>query len=79
MIGFMAIYSIFVGVLYGRQGRWSAAIGWILLVGGIIALSMGLGHTFPWGGLAFIFLSAAGVLLLLLEIASRRFGRPSQK
>ena len=79
MIGFMAIYSIFVSVLYGRQSRWSAAIGWILLVGGIVALSTGLGHAFPWGGLAFIFLAAAGVLLLLLEIASRRAGRRSQR
>ncbi len=68
----MAIYTLFVGVLYGQQRRWSAAIGWILLVGGIVALSAGLGHAFPWGGLAFLFVSAAGLILLLLELAFRR-------
>jgi len=68
----MALYTLFVGVLYGQQRRWSAAAGWILLVGGVVALSAGLGHAFPWGGMAFIFVSAAGLVLLLLELASRR-------
>ena len=68
----MAVYTLFVGVLYGQQRRWSAAIGWILLVGGIVALSAGLGHAFPWGGLAFLFVSAAGLILLLLELVFRR-------
>ncbi len=68
----MAVYTLFVGVLYGQQRRWSAAIGWILLVSGIVALSAGLGHAFPWGGLAFLFVSAAGLILLLLELVFRR-------
>ncbi len=68
----MAVYTLFVGVLYGQQRRWSAAVGWILLVGGIVALSAGLGDAFPWGGLAFLFVSAAGLILLLIELASRR-------
>ncbi len=68
----MAVYTLFIGVLYGQQRRFSAATGWILLVGGIVALSGGLGHAFPWGGLAFLFVSAAGLILLLLEIAFRR-------
>lgn len=68
----MIAYLLFVGVLYGRQRRWTAAIGWILLVGGIEGLSAGLGHAFPWGGLALIFISATGALLLLIELAARR-------
>jgi hypothetical protein len=79
MIVIMAVYALFVGVLYGQQHRWSAALGWILLVGGIIALSAGLGSAFPWGGLAFLFLSATGVLLLLLDLAARRAGRRSRQ
>ncbi len=79
MMVFMAFYAIFVGVLYGQQRRWSAALGWLLFVGGIVALSVGLGSTFPWGGLAFMFVSAAGVLLIMLDLASRRARRQSRR
>ncbi len=75
----MVVYSLFVGVLYGQQRHWSAAIGWILLVGGIVALSAGLGRAFPWGGLAFIFVSATGALLLVIELAARRAGTRSNR
>ncbi len=79
MIAFMALYMVFIGVLYGQQRRWSAGMGWILLVGGIVALSVGLGDAFPWGGLAFLFLSATGGLLLVLDLAWRRAERRSRQ
>ncbi len=78
-IAAMALYIVFIVVLYGHQRRWSAAMGWILLVGGVVALSTGLGGAFPWGGLAFLFLSATGALLLVLDLAWRRAERRSRQ
>ena len=72
LIGFMAIYALFFGVLYGKQRRWWGASGWILLVGGIAALSAGLGDAFAWAGLAFIGVSAVGALCIVIDLASRR-------
>jgi hypothetical protein len=72
LIGFMAVYVLFIGVLYGKQRRWWGAWGWILIVGGIVALSAGLGDSFAWGGLAFIGVSAVGALCLAFDLASRR-------
>ncbi|HVB64553.1 MAG TPA: hypothetical protein VNE17_07465 [Nitrolancea sp.] len=72
LVGFMAVYALFVGILYGRQRRWWGASGWVLLVGGIVALSAGLGDAFAWGGLAFIGVSAVGGLCIALDLAARR-------
>jgi hypothetical protein len=65
-------------VLYGRQGRWSGALGWSMLVGGVAALSLGAGGSFAWGGLAFLGLTAMGGLLLAMDVLwnrRRRVGR----
>ena len=79
LIAFMAIYVLFVGILYGKQRRWWGACGWILLVGGVVALSAGLGDAFAWGGLAFIGVSAAGGLCIVIDVASRRREGPMRQ
>jgi hypothetical protein len=72
LVGSMVVYALFVGILYGRQRRWWGACGWILLVGGVVALSAGLGDSFAWGGLVFIGVSAIGGLCIALDLASKR-------
>lgn len=79
LAGFLALYAPFVGVIYGRQRRWWGVGGWILLVAGIVALSAGLGDAFAWGGLAFIGVSAVGVLCIALDVAGRRQERSARR
>jgi hypothetical protein len=73
------LYALFVGVIYGRQRRWWGVSGWILLVAGVVALSAGLGDDFAWGGLAFISVSAVGVLCIALDVAGRRQEHPTRR
>jgi hypothetical protein len=79
LVGFLVLYALFVGAVYGRQRRWWGVAGWILLVAGIVALSAGLGDSFAWGGLAFIGVSAVGVLCIALDVAGRRQERPARR
>jgi len=68
---FLGIYAIVVIYLYGRQRRWYATGGWILIAGGIIALTAGLGSRFAWGGLVFLFITALGCLMVIMDIFGR--------
>jgi hypothetical protein len=79
LAGLLALYALFVGAVYGRQRRWWGASGWILVVAGIFALSAGLGDDFAWGGLAFIGVSAVGVLCIALDVVGRRQERPARR
>ena len=66
------IYVPLISIIYGRQGRWTGAAGWSLLAIGTVALGIGLGSVFAWGGLLFLFLSAFGLLLIISDIVTRR-------
>lgn len=68
---FLGIYAVVVIVLYGRQRRWYATGGWILIAGGIIALAAGLGSHFAWGGLVFFFIVALGCLMVIFDIVGQ--------
>lgn len=72
MLAFLGLYVPLMLYLYGRQRRWSAALGWSMLVGGVAALGAGAGDAFPWGGLAFLSLSALGGLLVAMDIVGQR-------
>lgn len=68
---FLILYVPLVTFLYGRQGRWSGALGWSLFVAGVAGLAVGAAARFPWGGLALSAAAAMGLLLVLLDLAAR--------
>lgn len=70
-----AVYGLGVLALYGRQRRWSAAIGWPLLVGGALLATGGAGDWFPWAGLLWSFVAAFGLLLVGSDVYLTRSRR----
>jgi hypothetical protein len=57
---------------YVQIRRLAAGIGWTLLVLAIGGFGSGLAASFQWGGFAFIFLGAAGLMIILQDAWFRR-------
>lgn len=70
-----AIVVVVIASVYLRRGRVLGAAGWILLLGGQVFLALGGGESFAWGGLAALFVSASGLLMIVLEIVILRRAR----
>lgn len=75
VIALFAVLSVVLVTVYGRQGRWHGAVGWLLTLGGQIFLALGGGELFAWAGLAGMFVSGMGILLIVLDIAQVRGAR----
>jgi hypothetical protein len=72
LVLFVVFYVPLVGWMYGRQGRWIGAAGWVLITGGLLLAFGGGGDLFPWAGLLWAFVALFGVLLLAMDIAILR-------
>ncbi len=60
--------SLVILWIYIQRDRPIGAAGWVLLLGGQVFLTLGGGDAFPWGGLAGIFVSLAGVLFVFVDL-----------
>jgi thiosulfate reductase cytochrome b subunit len=69
---YLLLFLPAIGYAYGRQRRWHGACGWALLVGGQVFLAAGGGSLFAWGGLLGFFISGCGLLLVLVDLYTRR-------
>jgi hypothetical protein len=69
---FLVVYVPLVVWLYGRRGRWTAASGWLLLMGGALLVLGGEGDAFPWAGLLWTGVATFGVLLLAMDRVALR-------
>lgn len=69
---FVVFYMPLVLWLYGRRGRWTAGVGWLLVTGGALLLFGGAGDAFPWAGLLWSAVIAFGLLMLAMDIAMSR-------
>jgi hypothetical protein len=69
---FVLLIIPLIGYFYGRQGRWTGAAGWFLLLGGQVILQAGGGEWFAWGGLVWLFISAFGLILVVMDMFSSR-------
>lgn len=65
---FVVVIGPLIGYFYGRQGRWTGAAGWFLLLGGQVLLQAGAGDWFAWGGLLWLTASAFGFMLVITDI-----------
>lgn len=75
VIALFAVLGVVLVTVYGRQGRWRGAVGWLLTIGGQIFLALGGGELFAWAGLVGMFVSGIGVLLILVDIIQVRGAR----
>jgi hypothetical protein len=75
LVIFGMVYIPLVAWLYGRQRRWHGAIGWPLLVGGLLLAFGGAGDLFPWAGLLWAFVAAFGLLQVLIDLVAHRWRR----
>lgn len=70
-----ALFVVFLAIvvpMYVRQGRWHGAAGWPLVIGGQIFLGLGGGNLFAWAGLAALFVSGFGLILIVMDIVLTR-------
>jgi hypothetical protein len=75
VVALFAVLSVVLVMVYGRQGRWRGAVGWMLTLGGQVFLALGGGDLFAWAGLAGMFVSGIGVLLIVVDIVQVRGAR----
>lgn len=72
VVALFALCAAVLLVVYARRRRWYGALGWVMLLGGQVFLALGGGELFAWGGLAGLFVSAFGALLVVMDIALQR-------
>jgi hypothetical protein len=72
---FLLIYLPMVAYTYGRQQRWLGAVGWIVLMGGILLAIAGGGGLFPWAGLLWATVAAFGALMIIMDVVEQRHHR----
>ena len=65
---FVLLIVPLIGYFYGRQGRWTGAAGWFLLLGGQVVLQAGGGEWFAWGGLLWLGVSGFGLVLVVMDM-----------
>lgn len=65
---FVLLIVPLIGYFYGRQGRWTGAAGWFLLLGGQVMLQAGAGEWFAWGGLFWLGVSSFGLLMVVMDM-----------
>ena len=65
---FVIIIVPLIGYFYGRQRRWTGAIGWLLLLGGQVMLQAGAGEWFAWGGLFWLAVSGLGLVMVVMDM-----------
>lgn len=71
----LLLFIVCAGILmtvYARQRRWYGAFGWTLLLGGQVFLALGGGDWFAWGGLAGLFVSGFGIVMIVMDLVLRR-------
>lgn len=72
LAGLFAVFLLIIVPVYIRQGRLHGAVGWPLVIGGQVFLGLGGGDLFAWAGLAALFVSGFGLLLILMDIIFTR-------
>jgi hypothetical protein len=72
---FVLLYLPTIGYAYGRQGRWFGAVGWGVLMGGLLLTLGGAGDAFAWAGLFWSFVAGAGLIMILIDLAETRWRR----
>ena len=60
---------------YYTIDRLAAGIGWAILILAIGGFGSGLAGAFAWSGFAFLFLAAAGLLIIVQDALVRRQAR----
>lgn len=75
VVALFAMLGVVLVTVYGRQGRWNGAAGWMLTLGGQIFLALGGGELFAWAGLTGLVVSGMGVLLIIIDIVQVRHSR----
>ncbi|MEX2426167.1 MAG: hypothetical protein WD401_05310 [Thermomicrobiaceae bacterium] len=61
-----------VFVRYLRIRRIAAGIGWVLLILALGGFGSGLAESFTWSGFVFLFVAAAGLMIVVQEAIVRR-------
>jgi membrane protein implicated in regulation of membrane protease activity len=75
---FLPLSLICAGVVvyrYVRIRRTSAGIGWALFILAIGGFGSGLAGSFAWSGFLFLFIAAAGLMIVAQDYVFRRHAR----
>jgi hypothetical protein len=72
VLGITLFCAVIVFGRYLRIGRTAAGAGWAMTLIAIGGFGSGLAATFAWSGFTFLFLGAAGVMIVLQDEIFRR-------
>jgi hypothetical protein len=72
VLGITLFCATIVLIRYIRIGRIAAGIGWALALSAIGGFGSGIAASFTWSGFVFLFLGAAGVLIIVQDEFFRR-------
>lgn len=64
-----------VFVRYVRIRRLAAGIGWVLMILALGSFGSGLAESFAWSGFVFLFIAAAGMIIVVQDMLVRRQSR----
>lgn len=72
VLGITLFCAVIVVGRYVKVGRSVAGIGWAMALIAIGGFGSGLAASFSWAGFAFLFVGAAGVMIIIQEEIFRR-------